>query len=106
MASIRNYDDIDEASQAVYEAASRSLTLNVGLAYGILVRLLANFCDAWTAKHTFSADSEEAVSGYIFRTFRLLSAMNQAHPDRDMASTHPVRRDIIIFLDDFLSSHR
>lgn len=103
--AIRAYHDVDGAHVALYEAALRSPSFNVSLAYGALTRLLANFFDAMQGHYAYDANGEKSLAGYVFRTFSLLSAMNNAHSDMELTSTFPVRKDIIEFLDKFLLSH-
>ena len=103
--AIHDYNDIDGARVALYEAAVRNPSMNVSLAYGALTRLLGYFFDAMRARPEYNATREESLAGYVYRTFSLLSAMDAAHPDMEMTSTFPVREDIIQFLDSFILSH-
>lgn len=101
------YEDIDDASNALYEAARRSPRMHVGLAYGALTHLLAQFYDQMQAHPEYGTDdSKMTLAGYVYRTFRLLSAMDESQPGRDLSSTYAVRDDIVAFLNYILLSLR
>ena len=101
------YEDIDGASYALYEAARRSPQMHVGLAYGALTHLLAQFFDQMQARPDYETDDGKlALAGYVYRTFRLLSAMDASQPERDLSFTHAVRDDIVAFLNSIILSLR